>query len=230
MSHDQGRPSLFAGMEDGATPGSDTQRVRILSTLESTRRAQRPARKGPPSKGQAHPGATRAWAITLGLGGVTLLISFVLIVQSQRPALAKHEPLAQAAPAVAPVAPAAPTPPVETPSAPQAESPAMAANEPLESLPPTAASSAPQDAGRDPLAALNAAPADPAASAAKVAEAQPSARKEPATTATTAATAKSTKPAAKPASTPKAKGRRSDQDVELIEAVMNHASSRPGSR
>lgn len=220
MSHDQGRPSLFAGMEDGATPGSDTQRVRILSTLESTRRSQRPARKGPPSKGQAHPGATRAWVITLCLGVVTLLISFVLIIQNQRPAPVKPAPLAQTTPMVVSVAP---TPPVVTPSAPLTETPAVAANEVIESLPPTAASSAPQDAGRDPLAALSAAPVDPVASAPKVADVQPNTSKEP------VAAAKSAKPA-KAVSSTKTKGRRNDQDVELIEAVMSHASSRPGSR
>ena len=85
MSHDQGRPSLFAGMEDGATPGSDTQRVRILSTLESTRRSQRPARKGPQPAKTAASTQSRAWAVTLGLGVVTLLVSFVLIVQGQHP-------------------------------------------------------------------------------------------------------------------------------------------------
>lgn len=157
MSHDQGRPSLFAGMEDGATPGSDTQRVRILSTLESTRRSQRPARRGPPSRGQAHPAASRAWAITLGLGVVTLLISFVLIVQSQRPVPMKPDPIARATPVVVPVTP---TPPAVAPSAPLTETSAAATNELLESLPPTAASSVPQDTHRDPLAALSTEPAD----------------------------------------------------------------------
>ena len=221
MSHDQGRPSLFAGMEDGASPGSDTQRVRILSTLESTRRPQRPARKGPPSKGAEQPWAARAWAITLGLGVVTLLISFVLIIQSQRPAPIKPASLAQATPAVVPVMP---TLPMETPSAPMTEAPAVATNEALESLPPTAASSVPQDASRDPLAALGSTAVAPAASEPKVADVQPSTSKG------TTTAAKSTKPA-KPVTSTKTKGGRNDQDVELIEAVMSHAaSSRPGSR
>lgn len=220
MSHDQGRPSLFAGMEDGAAPGSDTQRVRILSTLESTRRTQRPARKGPPSKGHAHPGATRAWHITLGLGVITLLISFVLIVQSQRHAPVKPATVAQTAPAVAPVTP---TPPEVAPSAPLTDAPSAAANPAVESLPPTAASSVPQDTGRDPLAALSTAPVDSGASAAKAIEPQPGASKE------AVVSAKSAKQA-KPVNNTKAKGRRNDQDVELIEAVMNHASSRPATR
>ncbi len=220
MSHDQGRPSLFAGMEDGASPGSDTQRVRILSTLESTRRPQRPARKGPPSKGAEQPWAARAWAITLGLGVVTLLISFVLIIQSQRPAPVKPASLAQATPAVVAVMP---TPPMETPSAPMSEAPAVAATEALESLPPTAASSVPQDASRDPLAALGSTAVAPVASEPKVADVQPSISKGVATA------TKSAKPV-KAVTNPKSKGGRNDQDVELIEAVMSHASSRPGSR
>ncbi|WP_290874899.1 hypothetical protein, partial [Aquabacterium sp.] len=52
-----GRPSLFAGAEDGDAPEGDTQRVRLLSTLESTRRPLRQA----PSRQQRARRQRQAW-------------------------------------------------------------------------------------------------------------------------------------------------------------------------
>lgn len=230
VSHDQGRPSLFAGMEEGASPGSDTQRVRILSTLESTRRASRPARKGPLGATAAQPSdsqraQSRAWSITLGLGVVTLLISFILIVQSQRTKPAKAAAPQAPAVAVTPSAPvwAASTQQVaqaESPlgaAAPEASAPALAASESLDAMPPTGAN-------RDPLASL-AEPVEPTAPAASVPPSQGPTTKAT-STARAATSGKSTK-TAKPAKP--AKSHRNDSDVELIEAVMTHASSRPDS-
>ncbi|MGE5451253.1 MAG: hypothetical protein ACM3VZ_05335 [Acidobacteriota bacterium] len=226
MSHDQGRPSLFAGMEDGASPGSDTQRVSILSTLESSRRPHRPARKGPPSGGATQAAANRAWAITLGLGGVALLISFVLIIQSQHPTPARLAPAnaVNAAPAatLAPPAPLTATATLPAAEPASAAEPAVTAvvpaSGPLDALAPTAASRVPQDTDRDPLAALDQAAANRPASA----PVAPVKKPVPAPKAAAVATpnAKNAKPA---------KARR-NEDVELIEAVMTHASSRPAAR
>lgn len=225
MSHDQGRPSLFAGMEDGASPGSDTQRVRILSTLESTRRSNRPARKGPRplERSQSAPldaGQSRAWAITLGLGAVTLLISFILIIQDQRHPPLKSVPDTQAA---APTASAVITPslaispPLTEATPPEAAASVATEMEPLDTLPPTAANNTPATSG-DPMAALvDAKGAHPAVTPGTTESPSPS-KARPATMAKTARPAKASKSG------------RNDQDVDLIEAVMSHGSSRPGSR
>ena len=210
MSHDQGRPSLFAGMEDGATPGSDTQRVRILSTLESTRRTQRPARKGPPPAKAPASTQSRAWAVTLGLGVVTLLVSFVLIVEGQRPRNKLLQPVApqaktpeQIAPAVTAALPAA-----------SAETEATASTaENLEVLPPTSASSS-SIPSRDPMAALALTDSSAPASGPTPAMAKPS----------QAAPGKSNK------ATKSTKSNRGDHEVALIEAVMNRGASRPSGR
>lgn len=208
MSHDQGRPSLFAGMEDGATPGSDTQRVRILSTLESTRRSQRPARKGPQPAKTAASTQSRAWVVTLGLGVVTLLVSFVLIVQGQRPKAApKHTEQQAKTPAPSASMALAAVEVASTASAEQDEA-AVAGNN-LEALPPTSASSS-SIPSRDPMAVLaSTAPEVPSsAPAANVSKVQPSAT----------AKAKTSKPS---------KSARNDHDVALIEAVMNRGASSP---
>lgn len=210
MSHDQGRPSLFAGMEDGATPGSDTQRVRILSTLESTRRPQRPARKGPkPAKAPAS-AQTRAWTVTLGLGVVTLLVSFVLIVQGQRPQ-AKPPALspaqAKTAELTATMATAQPAPAAST-----EQDASVSAADTLEALPPTSASSS-SIPSRDPMAALATPTPDVSASAAVA----PSSKASQVV-------------AAKPKAGKPGKSARNDHDVALIEAVMNRGASSPSKR
>ncbi|HEX5355896.1 MAG TPA: hypothetical protein VFW93_06750 [Aquabacterium sp.] len=78
------RPSLFAGMDnEDSTFGGDTQRVRILSTLESTRR---PARRKKPMTihGVTRPKRsnwqTKALIGLMGVGVLTLLASFVMVI------------------------------------------------------------------------------------------------------------------------------------------------------
>lgn len=213
MSHDQGRPSLFAGMEDGATPGSDTQRVRILSTLESTRRTQRPARKGPPPAKAPASTQSRAWAVTLGLGVVTLLVSFVLIVQGQRPPNKLLQPVAPQAKAPEQAAPVATAAPAVAPAASAEHEAPITTADTLEALPPTSASSS-SIPSRDPMAALaqatpNTPASAPSPTAAKASQAAPGKSNK---------LAKSTK------------SNRGDHDVALIEAVMNRGASRPSSR
>ena len=212
MSHDQGRPSLFAGMEDGATPGSDTQRVRILSTLESTRRPQRPARKGPQPRKTPSSTQSRAWAVTLGLGVVTLLVSFVLIVQGQRPKTGAHQPTPQLAAAPAPVASMVIATPAVEPAASAEQEVVVSASNGLEALPPTAASSS-SIPSRDPMAAL-ASPTQEAPGSAPV-----------------AASAKASQAvASKAKATKSSKSSRNDHEVALIEAVMNRGASSPSKR
>jgi len=213
VSHDQGRPSLFAGMEDGATPGSDTQRVRILSTLESTRRTQRPARKGPPPAKAPVSTQSRAWAVTLGLGVVTLLVSFVLIVQGQRPPNKLLQPVAPQAKTPEQSAPVVTAAPAVAPAASAEMEASVSAADNLEVLPPTSASSS-SIPSRDPMAALALGHPSTPASAPAPTTAKPS----------QAAPGKSNKPAKS------AKSNRGDHDVALIEAVMNRGASRPSGR
>lgn len=234
MSHDQGRPSLFAGMEDGADPGSDTQRVRILSTLESTRRSQRPARKGPSAK-RKPAGPSRLLIALMGLGAITLLAGFVLTVVNQKPPAAPRPEaqLATVMPAAAPASSAVvPTVSASAPDAAVAVAPIGSASEPA-SAPVAAdstgvaanASPARTDtapAPRDPLAALAT-----AALAAAPAPTPVVASHAPAAVASTPV-AKPRVQAARATAQPKpARPSRNDRDVQLIEAVMSHASSRP---
>jgi hypothetical protein len=81
----------------------DTQRVRILSTLESTRHASRPSRtKGGRRTSQSH---RRSWLQgalwgAMGVGMLALMVGFVLVVQDSKPAVAQalpvHTPLTHA--------------------------------------------------------------------------------------------------------------------------------------
>ena len=226
MSHDQGRPSLFAGMEDGTDPGSDTQRVRILSTLESTRRSQRPARKGPSAKRQSA-GPNRLLIALMGLGAVTLLAGFVLTVVNQKPP-ASPRPEAQLT-AVMPAAASASAvvaPPLSAsaPDSPVAMAPVGSASEPpsAPAAPAAPDSTTSAQAPRDPLAALAT-----AALAAAPAPAPVAASHAEAVVASVPA-AKPRVQAARATAQPKpARSSRNDRDVQLIEAVMSHASSRP---
>lgn len=78
------RPSLFAGMDnEDSTFGGDTQRVRILSTLESSRRPS--GRKGPTkiqgiTRKKRSNWQTKALLGLMGVGVLTLLTSFVMVV------------------------------------------------------------------------------------------------------------------------------------------------------
>lgn len=139
-----GRPSLFAGAEDGDAQEGDTQRVRLLSTLESTRR---PLRQ-PPSRQQRVRQQRQAWQRKaliglMGAGVLALLGSFALVVReghapnaeakvqnaataqarapsstTPSPAPTQANPLATLA-ALAPASGPAATPPQAQPSAPQ---------------------------------------------------------------------------------------------------------------
>jgi hypothetical protein len=103
------RPSLFAGM-DSESPvlDGDTQRVRILSTLESTRQSPRMA----PSKRQRlklRLGKNWQLKALMGLmvtGVLTLLVAFALIVMNGHSAASKrdggNESTQEAAPAKTP--------------------------------------------------------------------------------------------------------------------------------
>ncbi len=231
MSHDQGRPSLFAGMEDGADPGSDTQRVRILSTLESTRRSQRPARKGPSAK-RGRQGPSRLLMVLMGLGAITLLAGFVMTVVNQKPParLQAEHGLASVAPtaasAVAPAIAVAVAPAVAPESAASVASASDSSSPPATPAPEGAAltsTSSAAPAPRDPLAALAtaalaAAPAPTPISASSAQAAAPS-TSSPAKPRTQPARAATQAKAPRPT--------RNDRDVQLIEAVMSHASSRP---
>ena len=77
------RPSLFAGM-DGEATLDDTPRVRILSTLESSRRVGKPKRN-------THGKYSNVWLQVLlwsamGTGVLALLIGFVMVIQDTQPA------------------------------------------------------------------------------------------------------------------------------------------------
>lgn len=89
------RPSLFAGMDnEDSTFGSDTQRVRILSTLESTRRPS--GRKGLTkihgiTKKKRSNWQTKALIGLMGVGVLTLLTSFVMVIMDGHSSPARPE-------------------------------------------------------------------------------------------------------------------------------------------
>lgn len=90
------RPSLFAGMDnEDSTFGGDTQRVRILSTLESTRRPT--GRKGLTkihgiTKKKRSNWQTKALIGLMGVGVLTLLTSFVMVIMDGHSSPARPEP------------------------------------------------------------------------------------------------------------------------------------------
>lgn len=239
MSHDQGRPSLFAGMEDGAAAEADTQRVRILSTLESTRRVSRPARKGggrQRTSAQKAP-ISRVWLAFFGITAIALITSFVTVLRAPEPT---HTPPALVAQRPAPLPAATPSVPAATPAseALAVAEPATAASEAastpfqsLDALPPTAASSS-NAPGRDPMAALKA-PASPDASVVAAATAATGAAVAAAKTGSKAQSAANNANKPDPNSNAAANAKRTkrkDSEVALIEAVMTHGSSRPRSK
>jgi len=85
------RPSLFAGMDnEDSTVDGDTQRVRILSTLESARRPTRGARRGPTkiqgiTRKKRGVWQTRVLMGLMILGMLTLLASFVMVLLDGHP-------------------------------------------------------------------------------------------------------------------------------------------------
>lgn len=218
------RPSLFAGMEDG-TAVEDTQRVRILSTLESTRRTSRPNR----TKGgrRTRKGQRSIWLQgtlwgAMGLGVVALMAGFVMVIQDSKPAPLQAtvtspshttEPIATPAKGNTSVATlnAAASPVGITPQGPAViETTANA--EPAIIAPPTAAAASAIPGTVVPTPPQAAAPAaDPA----RKLEDLPARTKA---TVTTAA-------ASKPAKAKSAKGQ--DDDVALLEAMFAHTGRKP---
>ncbi len=81
----QGRPSLYASHDAKDGDADDVQRVRILSTLESSRRSNLPPSKRT-RKGQAMGWLPKALIGLMAAGGLSLLAAFVLVVrQGQEP-------------------------------------------------------------------------------------------------------------------------------------------------
>lgn len=87
-------------MDDEPT-AEDHQRVRILSTLESTRHASRPSRtKGGRRTSKSH---RRSWLQgalwgAMGVGVLALMAGFVMVIQDNKPAMAQVLPAPAAPP------------------------------------------------------------------------------------------------------------------------------------
>ncbi|MDI1259673.1 hypothetical protein [Aquabacterium sp.] len=205
------RPSLFAGM-DGEPATEDHQRVRILSTLESTRHASRPSRtKGGKRTSKSH---RRSWLHgalwgAMGVGVLALMVGFVMVIQDSKPAIAQALP-ATTAVAHARAAARQDTPvPIAEITAPSAAGPAV-----IETTP-----------SNSPLAALSTATPVPEASSAPALTApvpERSTKRHPAS----AAMATPTVPSAKPGKGgTSAKGQ--DEDVALLEAMFAHTGRKP---
>lgn len=197
----------------------DHQRVRILSTLESTRHASRPSRtKGGKRTSKSH---RRSWLQgalwgAMGVGVLALMAGFVLVIQEGKPAIAQAMPATTIARAPTSAKHDAPVPSVEVTS-PPAAGPAVIEtthpDAPLAPLGPTSTASATLAASSatalPPSTELDRAAANhqvKAASAAKPAVALASA------TSTTPA-----KPGKVGAAT---KGQ--DEDVALLQAMFEH--------
>lgn len=80
-------------MDDDDDAPEDTRRVRILSTLESTRQATRPSRTKGGRRTRQSPSHRRSWLQgalwgAMGVGVVALLAGFVMVIQDGKPALA----------------------------------------------------------------------------------------------------------------------------------------------
>lgn len=124
-----GRPSLFADFDPDVVNGSDTQRIRLLSTLESQRGGRTRPRSRRQATGRGHRWLTRSLFVAMGLGVLVMLASFAQLLrrgpevspsrvtpaqagaslESLRisPALATPEPISRAAEIVEVDAPAA---------------------------------------------------------------------------------------------------------------------------
>ena len=81
-----GRPSLFADFDQASVEDIDPQRIRLLSTLESQRGVRgRPRARRLPTGG-THPWLTRALVVTMGLGMLVMLLSFIQLLRRAPPA------------------------------------------------------------------------------------------------------------------------------------------------
>jgi hypothetical protein len=92
------RPSLFAGMEDfEQDPGDDTQRVSILSTLESSRRASRRATPVPSAKAMSSRRRWMVWGSALGIvASAAVLWTFASVLMQHKPAAQPGDAVAAA--------------------------------------------------------------------------------------------------------------------------------------
>lgn len=239
------RPSLFAGMEDDEAP-EDTRRVRILSTLESTRQASRPGRtKGGrrtrKSKGRSWL-QSALWGV-MGVGVLALMAAFVMVIQDTRPAVA-HAP--SPSPSIKPHALAKPEDNTARlgngaeagPAVIETTAVAKAQAAPAPAAAATASSAPPAPSGHNPLAAVDTQVASASPSLAKAgshadrdkttAAASPTTKAGPAASDKADKTDKSTGKPARQAT----KGQ--DEDVALLEAMFAHtgrkAAPKPAER
>ena len=198
------RPSLFAGSDDDSVPPSTLQGVRILSTLESSRRPP-----SPPSRRTSHLRGKRRtsrwmqgalWGLLLlGIGG--LVTGFAMVVQSSQPAPMRKASTAQP---VATTPPQAPThmAAAEPHGAARIETTTAAQTPPAQPEPATVAT------------ATSTSPTHVTAKAASPRKSTDSERKNE--------SAKSNSPA----SSRQAASRSRDQDVALLEAMLAHTGGR----
>ena len=201
---------------DDEPAAEDHQRVRILSTLESTRHASRPSR----TKGgrRTHKSHRRSWLQgalwgAMGVGVLALMAGFVLVIQDSKPAIAQVLP--------------APTTIARPPTSAKHDTPVPS----VEVTAPTAAGPAVIEATHadTPLAALS---AEPTASSATVLAT--STEPERVAVNSKANAAPAVKPAAATTATPAAKtgkagatAKGQDEDVALLEAMFAHTGRKP---
>lgn len=211
------RPSLFAGMDDEPA-AEDHQRVRILSTLESTRHASRPSRtKGGRRTRKSH---RRSWLQgalwgAMGVGVLALMAGFVLVIQDSKPAIAQVLPAPTTiARALASAKHDTPLPSAEV-TAPTVAGPAVI--ETTHADTPLAALSAEPTASSATVLATSTEPERVAVNSR--ANAAPAVKPAAATTSTATPAAKTGKAGAT------AKGQ--DEDVALLEAMFAHTGRKP---
>lgn len=78
---DPGRPSLFAEFDPDVDDRNDTQRIRLLSTLESQRGGRTRPRSRRQATGRGHRWLTRSLFVAMGLGVLVMLASFAQLLR-----------------------------------------------------------------------------------------------------------------------------------------------------
>jgi hypothetical protein len=76
-----GRPSLFADFDPNVDDRRDTQRIRLLSTLESQRGGRTRPRSRRQPTGRGHRWLTRSLFVVMGLGVLVMLASFAQLLR-----------------------------------------------------------------------------------------------------------------------------------------------------
>lgn len=194
------RPSLFAGMDTGASgAGDELQSVRILSTLESSRRSSRrggsASRSRRRNKGQSWQSKVLLALMLVGI--VSVLVSFAMVIQDGHPDAPSVAPTHRAAAAASTAHPA--------PSVPHQQADQVATIEIMEAVGPAASI-----------------PSTPANTTHETAATSPAARTE----VIAAVGSTSNKP---PSAIKPAKRKHADDDVALLEAMFAHSNHRkPG--